>query len=684
MHLKSLMVRNFRALEEIEVTFDNRVNVIVGPNAIGKTTVLEAIRFAKAVLAPRTQNESSQVLFSLGAAVPYNPQQLIPEAIARDKTKPIEIRCLYELTKSEFDVIDNGIAEIATASVLARSGQRFLDPSASIAMLSSDKGRMALQEADSARREFAGDLRNGKQPCRLDLNIDPRNARFTAGEPIAPAFIQYLDRRLSPNVTLFSYFPADRALPSGESPVQLGLADAPNQLESHSSQPQLKYTRLKNMIFGSVVASASDRNELDEEFKRIFTGLLAGRKMADIGINPSGMLSIKVEDTETHRTFDLDGMSSGEKGLILTFLLIGRSLKDGGMILLDEPELHLNPAVCRNLLNFLLKEYAVRKDLQAIVCSHSPEILAGAFDSDECSLFHLVSGRTLTKVRYKDAEEISAALQRLGTSESEGLLYKATIFVEGEEDVDLLETGFNDLLRRYKVKDLGGRKEIEKQIQKLQALEKAGDKLSRRYFIFDRDDAPTGLHDSEAIRTLQWDRRCLENYLIDMDVLTDLLKNGEVVRAPLVNQADVFRTVKNLAMSQLIEFSARQVYNSYEFEDPGLRRQDIEGRSLDEISIGLFDRLQKSRSKLELVDPGSWRDEFKVACEKRKAELEPIWDAKWIDLCDGKRLFADLAQRLTLRMHVQKFKKRIMVEMRLASTATWRGIESLLKTLVQP
>ena len=169
-----------------------------------------------------------------------------------------------------------------------------------------------------------------------------------------------------------------------------------------------------------------------------------------------------------------------------------------------------------------------------------------------------------------------------------------------------------------------------------------------------------------------------------MDVLTDLLKNGEVVRTPLTNQSEIFRTIKSLAMSQLIEFSAREVYSSYGFEDPGLRRHDIEGKSLDEISGALFDRLQKARAKLELVDPESWREEFKVACDKRKADLEPIWDAKWIDLCDGKRLFVDLAQHLTLRMHVQKFKKRIMVEMRLASTATWRGIESLLKTLVQP
>ncbi len=51
MHLHTLRISNFRALENIEVQFDTLVSVIIGPNAIGKTTILEAIRFAKAVLA---------------------------------------------------------------------------------------------------------------------------------------------------------------------------------------------------------------------------------------------------------------------------------------------------------------------------------------------------------------------------------------------------------------------------------------------------------------------------------------------------------------------------------------------------------------------------------------------------------------------------------------------------------
>jgi hypothetical protein len=42
----------------------------------------------------------------------------------------------------------------------------------------------------------------------------------------------------------------------------------------------------------------------------------------EIGINDPGMLSIPIIDNETGVQFDIEGLSSGEKGVILTFLLI--------------------------------------------------------------------------------------------------------------------------------------------------------------------------------------------------------------------------------------------------------------------------------------------------------------------------------------------------------------------------
>ena len=68
--------------------------------------------------------------------------------------------------------------------------------------------------------------------------------------------IGFLDRRLPPINTVFSYFPADRAIPAQEQPVQIGPGDANNQLESHDSQLHFKYSRLKNTIFNAVVSQA--------------------------------------------------------------------------------------------------------------------------------------------------------------------------------------------------------------------------------------------------------------------------------------------------------------------------------------------------------------------------------------------------------------------------------------------
>jgi hypothetical protein len=247
----------------------------------------------------------------------------------------------------------------------------------------------------------------------------------------------------------------------------------------------------------------------------------------------------------------------------------------------------------------------------------------------------------------------------------------------------LLEVGFGDLLRRHKVKDLGGRREVEKQIAQLQEAELKGTKLSPRYFIFDRDGVPTELKDSEAVRILQWDRRCLENYLIDLDVLPDLLKDPDIVRNPLPNQGEVSKVLRELAMSQIDEFVARQVYVKYSFDDPGIRANEIRGKNLEQIADALIIHLTTVKSQVGSIDSAQWKSEFLLRCEEMRRQEVLVWEARWQELCDGKRLFRELSQRLVFKTSVAKFKKAIMLRMRSRPTANWRSIESLLKRLVE-
>jgi predicted ATPase len=684
MHIRKVWIKNFRALEDIHADLDSRVSVIVGPNAAGKTTVIEAIRFAKALLAPRTQQEANQVLHSLGASSPHLPQRLRIEAIARDLTKTVSIGCEFELSADEISVLTEASDAIVTSLIQVQAGQPFAPPDVLIGFLASPQGQAMHAEAKNRVTTSLAKVQNTKR-CNLSINWTAGSGPQGAADPVEVQFIAYLERRLPPNKTAFTYFPADRALPLGDQPVQLGGPDSAAQLESYNSQPQAKFNRLKNLIFSGSFLKPHNQpieNSIDQEFERIFSGILKGRKLERLEINEIGLLNVLIRDTESQRIFDLDGMSSGEKGLILTFLLLARSVVNDGIVLLDEPELHLNPAVCKDILSYLVNEYVKPKNLQVIVCSHSPEILAGAFDSDECSLFHLVSPTNLSKVRLQDEVNLEETLRRLGATESENLLYKGIIFVEGPHDVSILEAGFGFLLRRYKLKFAQGRQEIEKAVRSLQEHEQDGFATTPTYFIFDRDDAPTTLQSSTSVKVLQWDRRCLENYFIDLDAISNVLMDDAVVKQPLKNQGEVSTVLRSLAFQQLPELAAKRVYERYAYGGLGIRREDLHEKPIDKISQIFLDRIVAVRQQLLEIDVSKWRNTFEQEVESERQQLQAIWETTWMQDCDGKRLIDDLSKKVTFRSKVKPFKIRLIKEMALNQSVNWKAIEGKLKTLL--
>jgi hypothetical protein len=515
----------------------------------------------------------------------------------------------------------------------------------------------------------------------LGIKMDSAG-QITPVDNLAPVFVAFLDGRLQPYQTCFSYFPADRALPVGQPAVQFGAADAVQQLESHNSQPQEKYNRLKNTIFNTVIRGDDARIALQAEFDAIFEGVLPGRRVVGPGINEIGNLSIVVEEIETKRKFEMDNLSSGEKGLILTFLLISQTIHRGGIVLLDEPELHLNPAVCKDVLPFLFQRYASPKDLQFIVCSHSPEILATAFDRDDFALHHLLSETQISRVGRTAFDELSDALQKLGTSVSETLLYKGTLFVEGDDDVKLLEDGFPQVIRRLRVRDRGGRHEVEKTIEQLQALEKKGGKVDPIYFIFDRDRKPSDLASSTSIKVLQWQRYCLENYLLDIEVLTGLFKDKDIVREPVLNAAEVEKKVRELALSQLDELAARNTYNKLGYQNASFRAEDLSKPSLAEISHALFNRMAAARSTFDDSDELSWVERFEAAVKTERERLETAWDTTWKENCDGKALFSKIHSAFQLKLSLVALKRRTVQAMAHLRSENWTLVESLLKKLI--
>jgi hypothetical protein len=169
--------------------------------------------------------------------------------------------------------------------------------------------------------------------------------------------------------------------------------------------------------------------------------------------------------------------------------------------------------------------------------------------------------------------------------------------------------------------------------------------------------------------------------LLDIDAITDLLMDPAVAKVPFANMGEVTGFLKSLAFNQLKERAAREQYISYGFGDVGLRANEIKGKEASEIAETLLQRLTSMKQRLEVVSENKWKQEFEMACAGREEQLREIWEAKWREDCDGKRLFQDVGATGRLRMSVRNFKKRVIAQMRNTQSENWRSAKSLLSEL---
>lgn len=681
MHITNVRIRNFRGLEVIEFSPRSGMNVLVGPNAVGKTSVLEAIRLTKALLAPRYRDEVSQVLISLGAATQhmlFGEAQIDFGALAGIPTNPLEISLEFAISPTEVETL--GATELGLAQALVRSrlGQERASTQLDlIQYMSSPQGQSQLQSAQKDIHTYLDGLRLTKKVAlNLTMHLAGTNLQINSKDTNAQLILQALEGACPPATALFTYFPADRALPSGEVNIQLGSADMQQQVFSHIAQPATKYSRLKQIIVNSFVLGENSRNTLEESFNAIFGQLLPGKKLEAIHQKRTGNLSVIIRDVKSGRLFDIDNMSSGEKGLILTFLLLKNGAASGGLVLLDEPELHLNPAVCSRLVPFLHSQIIDPLGLQLFVCTHSAEILSAALHRDDCSIFHLRTSRDATPVDRRDKAELFEILRRLGLSSMDVVSWQGTIFVEGDDDIELLSLGFPEILSTFQIKQLGGRSEVEKDIKRLQTAEKSGDIQRMNVFVFDHDRKPSNLTSTQFVRTLQWDRYSIESYLLDENLLFSVI--NRYADTKIESKGSLRTLLRELALEQLSDEVVRRVYSPLEPENCGLRSKELVGKSPTECATLLFDRIDKTRKSISNIDREEWIKKFTSDCTKLDGELREDWETNWRKRSNAKRLFNDLLSRQKMRTSISFIKAEMMKEMRFEKSEDWRVMESLL------
>ena len=110
-----------------------------------------------------------------------------------------------------------------------------------------------------------------------------------------------------------------------------------------------------------------------ESFDRLIddmNGFLHGKNIQkDVKLGEN-RLRVKLPDSSHF----LDELSAGERQVLILLFIVGSRMQQGGIVLVDEPDLHLHPSLVPRMLDQLEKMVVKDRVGQLFVTSHAPEV----------------------------------------------------------------------------------------------------------------------------------------------------------------------------------------------------------------------------------------------------------------------------------------------------------------------
>lgn len=333
--LQNIKIENFKVLDSIEMDFpeprmqgDLDAIVMGSRNGLGKTSVLEccSLLFLGASVGVDTLH------FPVTSDVPFHPLDLL-------------VRCGQQEARIKgtfmFDTLEAPVTLVLSGEAIAIKGQRSL-------------GNMVLPGISFRNRDELEGLLFSLLGCTSDPLLIPPFLYFHSYRKVVEG---YSDLGILVKSRDFSrYRRSSRNLGRPVSEFKVDL---------------LRSMMSKADLFENAADSKGEESleTLNRIVKRYAHGTVtklraAGDNTVDIRVLPDGASD----------SFTFDALSSGQKEIISTLYLIWRHTKDQpGIVLIDEPELHLNSEW---QVDFLDQLHRIAPHNQYIIATHSEDIFA--------------------------------------------------------------------------------------------------------------------------------------------------------------------------------------------------------------------------------------------------------------------------------------------------------------------
>ncbi len=677
MKIESLYISNFRGITDVSLESLGNMIIIAGQNGSGKSCMFDAIRLLKSVYGGYQANEWQQWMGEFQISLTNRSSDFA--SIFNDSSRQLRIACDFKLAPEERHYIQNHADELLRDKIwrtilpeaYSWGGYRMAMFAAQFREREPEVAALAKAEYAQLMTELAAPLVRGAFfiPPGETPRIEPSLVLSIAFSTFRPTEIGVID-----------YHGAQRHY--GREQVQginLNL-EAAEQQRSQSSLYNYanKYTNVKAELAASFVKELlaeeagvprSKQLSITNTLKDLFTTFFPEKTFLGPQATPEGGLKFPVL-TQSGSQHDLDELSAGEKEILYGYLRIRNSAPRYSIILLDEPELHLNPRLIRGLPQFYKKNLGEALGNQMWLVTHSDALLREVVGRDGYNVFHMLpcasvqKGQSQLKQLSATADLGLALVDLVGDLASYRPDGKVVIFEGGgDSDFDQNVTSILFPELQEKANLISGSNKIR--VRALQeTLESAAvkGKLPFQFFsVTDRDSGPPA--QTTSVNVFSWNVYHIENYFLEPQFISRVLTalnmgatlNTEAILDELRQCAQ--DTLPQLIRHELAEYANTALVGAINTgtDTKGADLANLLHESITRSLDRLNDVCTKSLAKDALV---------KKEAEIRSKYVESIADGTWIEKCRGRDILKRFAGKHAATVSYEVFRNLILSQMK--------------------
>ena len=649
------------------------VVTIAGKNGCGKTCLLEGIRLLKSQYGHYSENEN-RAWWDEKQIDLHQPGA--PRKVLRNKRRGAVVEAEIELADGEKAYVredPNQLTEIMAIRMIAPGIENQVEYRLRNWSLRNWRVIPALAPRAQEIMETTYRIKQGidlhlasrTTTGRFDIGTDGR-VQVTANDLLSFVFDTFDPRRLG----IIEFNPAERRYPPER--FTNVTVDVEKQDEAWKQSAMYntegKYGGVKEALgnewIRGVIRREAGETKATEEMatamQEIFRDMIPDKEFEGPRPTSEGRLEFNVKTGSNEH--DIDDLSSGEKEILFGYLKTRARAPKNSVIIVDEPELHMNPRMIAGLPNLYERHVGRALQNQVWLVTHSDMFLRRAFESGRMQVFHMDMPRdgdpAFNQMKHVGTDERfeRACLELIGdfaTYEPQG----TTILVEGggKFDEEMITRLFTAELRGVNVASIAGRNEVVKKKNDLWKLQEAQEVKKAVVTITDGDGAKAATRAKEEQNgEFRWDLYDIESYLLDAEYISQavsqitLRRTGEisVEGVETLLRSCAREVLRELTKSQLVEYVRKKLKSAI---SQNVRRPDHRGKVTSEDIAELVAGGKEAATAVGIAAGAITEEELETELKRLREgeDSDAPWESDdWKRMVPGKRVLQKVAGTL--------------------------------------